>query len=84
VVKVSLKIINLDRLPLGSKGEIVSLDIQGPIRRRLLDLGFIPGSAVKTYLKSPSGDPMAFRIKNSIISLRCEDASKISILYKSH
>ncbi len=74
-------ITNLNRLPLGARGEIVSLDIQGPIRRRLLDLGFVPGSAVRTYLKSPSGDPMAFRIKNSIISLRCEDASRIIVMH---
>ncbi len=74
-------ITNLSRLPLGARGEIVSLDIQGPVRRRLLDLGFVPGSAVRTYLKSPSGDPMAFKIKNSVISLRCEDASRIAVMH---
>lgn len=30
------------------------------MRRRLLDLGFVPGSIVEVITKSPLGDPVAF------------------------
>lgn len=48
-------------------------------RRRLLDLGFIPGAVVGAVRRGPGGDPIAFRICGSIICLRSEDAKRILI-----
>lgn len=55
------------------------LNVLGNIRRRLLDLGLVPGTHIKAILKSPSGDPKAFEIRGSLIALRFEEASLINI-----
>ncbi|MDQ0219959.1 ferrous iron transport protein A [Peribacillus cavernae] len=64
----------------GEKGhliQIVSLNLEGVMRRRLLDLGFVPGAVVEVVRKSPLGDPIAFRVSQTTIALRKEESSKI-------
>jgi ferrous iron transport protein A len=56
---------------------ITHLDIEGVMRRRLLDLGFVPGAIVKVLRKSPLGDPIAFRVSQTSIALRKEESLRI-------
>jgi DtxR family Mn-dependent transcriptional regulator len=51
----------------------------GPQRRRLLDLGLLPGTEVEAELASPSGDPVAYRIRGASIALRREQADRVQI-----
>lgn len=74
-----MKKIHLDNLPLGTYGKVDTLNCDGAIRRRLLDLGIVKGTNILPILKSPSGDPTAFVIRGSIIALRKEDASLILV-----
>ena len=52
---------------------------QGPQRRRLLDLGVVPGTRITPELESRSGDPVAYRIRGALIALRREQAEWIEI-----
>lgn len=52
---------------------------QGPQRRRLLDLGVVPGTEITPELVSTGGDPVAYRIRGALIALRLEQASWIEI-----
>ena len=63
----------------GEKVRILDLQCEGAYRRRLLDLGLIPGTEVRAVMMSPLGSPMAYEIRDSIIALRLEDASKIIV-----
>jgi len=63
----------------GEKVRILELQCEGAYRRRLLDLGLIPGTVVRAVMMSPLGSPMAYEIRDSIIALRLEDASKIIV-----
>ena len=56
-----------------------TLNCNGAIRRRLLDLGIVKGTKISPILKSPSGDPTAFLIRGSMIALRKEDANLIFV-----
>lgn len=47
------------------------------MERRLLDLGFSPGTEIEKTLISPKGDPMAYRVRGTTIALRNEDAQHI-------
>lgn len=49
------------------------------MRDRLLDLGFVPGTRVFRIRTSPLGDPVAYSVHNTVISLRHEDAEVILI-----
>ncbi len=48
-------------------------------RRRFMDLGILPGTVIEAELSSPSGDPMAYRIRGAVIGLRREQAEAIYI-----
>ena len=63
----------------GEKVRILELQCEGAYRRRLLDLGLIPGIEVRAVMMSPLGSPMAYEIRGSIIALRLDDASKIIV-----
>lgn len=71
--------ITLDTLKLGKTATIEELLCTGEIKRRLLDLGFIKNTQIKSVLKSPSGDPTAFEVRNTIIAIRKEDCKNILI-----
>jgi ferrous iron transport protein A len=64
----------------GQKGDfikILNLTLEGTMRRRLLDLGFVPGAIVEVIRKSPLGDPIAFRVCSTSIALRKEESISI-------
>lgn len=62
---------------IGESVRIIDLKIYGVMRRRLLDLGFVPGAIVKILRKSPLGDPIAFRVCQTTIALRKEESMNI-------
>jgi DtxR family Mn-dependent transcriptional regulator len=53
--------------------------LQGFTRRRLLDLGLTPGVTVTAELTSLFGDPMAYRVRGTLIALRRDQAEQILI-----
>ena len=56
---------------------IQDLKLEGVMRRRLLDLGFVKGAEIMVLQKSPLGDPIAFRVSETTVALRNEESSKI-------
>ncbi|PRX35524.1 ferrous iron transport protein A [Orenia metallireducens] len=69
----------LTQLPLGVISEVVSLEAEGIKRRRLLDLGLIPGTQIIAKRRSPSGDPTAYLIRGTVIALRSEETNLIKV-----
>lgn len=63
----------------GQKASVISLDIDGDIRRRLLDIGLIEGTKIECVCQSPLGDPLAFRIRGAIIAIRSNDCKNIFV-----
>jgi DtxR family Mn-dependent transcriptional regulator len=57
----------------------LSAACQGPQRRRLLDLGVVPGTVVTAEFSSPGGDPIAYRIRGALIALRHAQAELIQV-----
>jgi len=73
----------LATLGVGEAGRVLELQCEGAYRRRLLDLGLIPGTEVRAIMLSPLGNPMAYEIRGSIIALRLKDASKIIVKHEN-
>jgi ferrous iron transport protein A len=69
----------LTGLSLGTRGIVQSLEAEGLTRRRLLDLGLVPGTVVESLRRSPAGDPTAFRIRGAVIALRSEEGCMIKV-----
>ncbi|MGE4548742.1 MAG: ferrous iron transport protein A [Intestinibacillus sp.] len=70
----------LEQIAVGSSARVQALHTTGSIRRRLLDLGMIPGTRVECLQKSPAGDPTAYLIRGAVIALRCEDSATIQVM----
>jgi ferrous iron transport protein A len=47
---------------------------------KLLEMGFLPGTAVRFNFTAPLGDPICVTVSGFDLSLRLEEASTISIL----
>lgn len=73
--------VRLSAIPSGQTAEVVAIaaTCRGAQRRRLLDLGVVPGTRITNELTSPSGDPTAFRIRGALIALRREQANHIYV-----
>lgn len=71
----------LANLSLGEEAIVraISPACRGLVRRRLLDLGFVPGTRVRAELKSLGGDPTAFRVRNTLVALRGDQAKYILV-----
>lgn len=69
----------LGNLKKNEVGIITQVNLNGSIKRRLLDMGITPDIAVKMLRVAPLGDPIEFRILNSNISIRKKDTEKIFI-----
>jgi DtxR family Mn-dependent transcriptional regulator len=80
-VELTLAGLPMDELKQGQSGKIllISPRIRGAERRRLLDLGILPGTLVEAELPSPMGDPVAYRIRDTLIALRREQARCIRV-----
>lgn len=63
----------------GNTAVVSEITSSGSIRRRLQDIGLIPGTKVLCVQKSPLGDPTAYSIRGAVIALRCEDSSCVII-----
>lgn len=57
----------------------ISKECRGANRRRLLDLGFVPGTTVRLGITSPLNDPRAYKVRSTDIALRNEQANYILI-----
>lgn len=71
----------LSDLAPGERGQVVAISsrCRGLERRRLQDLGFLPGTEIQAELTSTGGDPVAYRIRGALIALRKEQADLIQI-----
>lgn len=53
---------------------------QGPLRRRLHEMGILKGTEVTVEKYAPLKDPLELVVKGYHVSLRVEEAAQISVL----
>jgi len=79
--KMEVPYLSLTSLNMGESGVVVSISkaCRGLQRRRLMDLGIVPGTVVTAELKSASGNPTAYNIRGAMIALRKDQAHLVHI-----
>lgn len=72
---------SLVALNTGEAGVVLGISkaCRGLQRRRLMDLGIIPGTVITAELKSASGNPTAYNIRGALIALRKDQANLVHI-----
>lgn len=71
--------IPMNELRRGQRGEVLTVDTDQNMRRRLLDLGLIPGTHIERIMDSPAGDPICYSVRGAMIALRTADATRIKV-----
>ena len=70
----------LANLHTGDRGIIKMVGGEGALRRRLLNMGLTPRTAVMVRKVAPMGDPIELHLRGYELTLRLEDAQKIEIV----
>ena len=69
----------LDTLRVGEHGVITEVAGEGVLRRRLLDMGLIPRTKVLVRKVAPMGDPIELFLRGYELTIRREEAAKITV-----
>jgi Fe2+ transport system protein FeoA len=69
----------LKDLPIGKSGAVSAVGGEKALRRRLLEMGITPGTTVTVKKAAPMGDPIELLLRGYVLSLRLQDAEKITI-----
>lgn len=70
----------LEDLKEGETGVIARVKGKGAFRRRIMDMGFIPGQEITVVRRAPLQDPVEYSIMGYFVSIRRSEARLIEIL----
>jgi Fe2+ transport system protein FeoA len=71
--------VNLDTAPIGAVVVVRAVTGPGGFRRRLLELGLLPGVSVKKRKVAPLGDPIELEVRGARLSIRRAEARGIEV-----
>lgn len=71
--------ITLKELKIGKTATVISVGGEGALRQHFLDMGLIPGVKVTMVKHAPMGDPIELRLHGYELTLRKDDAAKITV-----
>jgi len=69
----------LKDLGIGKSGVVITISGEKTLRRRLLEMGITPRTTITVKKAAPMGDPIELFLRGYVLSLRLEDAEKITI-----
>jgi ferrous iron transport protein A len=72
--------VSLDRLRAGAPARVLAVKGTGPVARRLMEMGVVPGAPVRVVKSAPLGDPLEVRVRNYHLALRRSEAQTISVV----
>ena len=70
---------SLRDVKVGSTAKVVKIHGEGPVRRRIMDMGITKGVEIYVRKVAPLGDPMELNIRNYEVSIRKADAEMIEV-----
>ena len=69
----------LKDLKVGETAVVKRLHGEGPVKRRIMDMGLTKGVAVHLRKVAPLGDPMELTVRNYELSVRKADAEMVEV-----
>ena len=67
----------LDELPPGVRAVVLAVDVDGVLRKRLVEMGVTPGVLIAVERVAPLGDPIAVEVRGYRLSMRKAEAARI-------
>lgn len=69
----------LSEVKVGETTAVAKLHGQGPVKRRIMDMGITKGVEIYVRKVAPLGDPMELTVRGYELSLRKADAEMIEV-----
>lgn len=66
-------------LKTGQSARLVSIGGDRAFRRRLMELGFVPGTPVSLRKIAPLGDPLEYTVRGCSVSIRRREAAAVDV-----
>ena len=70
----------LNMLQSGDQASVLRLRAPSSIRKRLIEMGILPGVTLEVVRTAPLGDPIEIKVKGYRLSIRKEEAACIDVL----
>ena len=71
--------VTLDRLKPGESAQVSELRHEESVVVRLMEMGLLPGQRVTMVRKAPMGDPIEYKVGETSLSLRLEEARLVEV-----
>ena len=69
----------LKEVPCGQTVKVTKLNGEGPVKRRIMDMGITKGAQIRVDKVAPVGDPVDLTVRGYHLSLRKSDLDKIEV-----
>ncbi len=70
---------NLDDVSPGSKARLTKLGGERAFRRRLMELGLLPGTSVRVVRRSATGGVLELEVRGCHVTVRRREASMLEV-----
>ena len=70
---------SLREVKIGETVKVVKLHGEGPVKRRIMDMGITKGTEIFIRKVAPLGDPVEVTVRGYELSLRTADAEMIAV-----
>lgn len=74
-----MSVTKLSSLPPGGRARVKDLPKTGTTFVRLREMGLLAGTVVTFVRAAPMGDPLEFKLRGYLLSLRREEAEQIQV-----
>jgi ferrous iron transport protein A len=71
--------VTLDTSPHGTQARVVSVDGDGAVALRLMQMGVVPGVSLMVVKSAPLGDPIQVRMRDYDLAMRRVEAQTITV-----
>jgi ferrous iron transport protein A len=71
---------NLEGVAIGVPVTVTQVGGERAFRRRLMELGILPGTEIVVMRIAPLGDPIELRVRGCLLSIRRAEARSIAVL----
>jgi ferrous iron transport protein A len=69
----------LGELKAGTRAIVRKVSGEPELLRRLMELGFVPGTMITLVRRAPMGDPIELRLRGTHFSIRNSEADRIDV-----
>ena len=69
----------LDKVAVGATATVARINGEGPVKRRIMDMGLTKGVEVTVRKIAPLGDPIELTVRGYELSIRKDEEAKIEV-----